>query len=85
MSEPRESRQAEVDAWNQENPGTEHPVEYWPGAREGAGRAAWTMEPAVLLGGHTPAVRIRKVNGGTDYIALTHVVRVPTIFDAVHP
>jgi len=48
-------------------------VRYWPGLKEGRGRYAHIISDGVVEFGGTDCVRIRKVDGGTDYIALTHI------------
>ena len=47
------------------------PVIYWPGVREGEGRASVTRSAAWLLGGHSPVVMVEGYAGG---IALSHVM-----------
>jgi hypothetical protein len=57
-----------VQRFNQDHPiGT--PVTYWPGVREGDGRASRTRTPAWLVSG-TPCVSVEGYPGG---IALTHI------------
>lgn len=46
-------------------------VIYWPGIREGEGRASVTRSAAWLLGGHTPVVLVDGYPGG---VALSHVM-----------
>lgn len=46
------------------------PVRYWKGIHEGEGIESRTRTPALLIGGHTPAVWIE---GQGSCIALTHI------------
>jgi len=48
------------------------PVLFWPGEKRGAGQCGTIIAAPAPFGG-VPCVRIRKVLGGTDYIAVTHV------------
>jgi hypothetical protein len=50
-------------------------VKYWPGARHESipGKYAHLISDGVVEFGGTDCVRIQKGDGGTDYIALTHV------------
>lgn len=49
-------------------------VRYWPGFRRGDARGTATViSDGVVKFGGTDCVRIRMDNGGTDYMALTHV------------
>lgn len=50
-------------------------VKYWPGSRHSSipGRYAHIISDGVVEFGGTDCVRIEKADGGTDYIALTHV------------
>lgn len=54
-------------------------VKYWPGARHDdiPGKYAHIISNGVVEFGGTDCVRIRKVDGGTDYIAITHIEVVP--------
>ena len=63
-----------VDRFNAQYPKGTH-VDYWPGVREGPGRADVTASEAFLLGGHTPVVFIL---GERACIALTHIRPVKT-------
>jgi hypothetical protein len=48
------------------------PVLFWPGEKRGTGRCGTVISEPAPFGGRA-CVRIRKVLGGTDYIAVTHV------------
>jgi hypothetical protein len=63
-------------------------VNYWPGARHPEipprGVATVISDGPVEFGG-TECVRIRKPDGGTDYIALTHIEPIPRLAVGVDP
>lgn len=52
-------------------------VRIWPGGKWGEGEFAITTEPAAMFCGHTACVRVLKLSGKHDYIALDHVVVAP--------
>lgn len=45
----------------------------WPGGKWGEGELAITTEPAAMFCGNTACVRVLKLSGRHDYIALEHV------------
>lgn len=52
------------------------PIMYWPGWLGGFGRRGMVISDGVVKFGGTDCVRIEKADGGTDYIALTHVEKI---------
>lgn len=48
-------------------------IRYWPGFREGGSSVGEVISERTVLGGHTTGYFIRKSNGGTDFIAETHI------------
>lgn len=86
LAEQNEQMRGELAAqavaeWNETHPvGT--PVTYWPGVREGNGKASRTRTPAQVLNGHTAVVW---VDGYSSCIALTHVEPGKVWDDSVAP
>lgn len=48
-------------------------VRIWPGAKRGEGELAVTTEPAAMFCGNMACVRVLKLNGRHDFLALDHV------------
>jgi len=48
-------------------------VKFWPGAKYGPGKYAHVISDGAVQFGGTDCLRIRMADGGTDYIALTHI------------
>lgn len=48
-------------------------VRIWSGGKWGDGELAITTEPAAMFSGCFPCVRVLKLSGKHDYIALDHV------------
>jgi len=48
-------------------------VRYWPGIRAGEGCIGTALTGWHVLGGHTTGAYIRKSDGGSDFIAATHI------------
>lgn len=67
---------AVVELWDRAEPSTTikagDAVRAWPGTRDGRSYEATALTSVVQFGG-TPCIRVQRVDGGTDYIAVTHI------------
>lgn len=54
-------------------------VRYWPGTRPGRTAVATVISDGVVPFGGTDCLRIKQEDGGTDYIAITHVEKLGRI------
>lgn len=67
-----------VENWNLKHPEPPVKVRFWTGVREGEGRIGNAYTEAMILGGHTPVVYIRDLEGkNIGSVSLSHVEAIP--------